>query len=207
MSGGFPVYLLRHGRVAGGEGLLLGQRDLPLGEDGRAQLVRAAGRLNGLGLRGIATSPLARCRESAAIVAARLELPCGGARLRESPWRLRGLSPAQPGTAFPRVPPAGETSRLQAPGGKLRHLAARVRGPLRRLAAGAAGPLLLVGHAGVHRVLLCGLLGLPLKNLFRLPQDHAGLTRLVPDGAGGWRLAWLNLPLGGEPDIFSPARA
>ncbi len=134
----------------------------------------------------------------------------------EPDWReialgaFEGLSPAQARDRFPEeFRRRGEDfAGFRPPGGEsFADLAARVAPAFGRLAAGAAGPLLLVGHAGVHRVLLCGLLGLPLKNLFRLPQDHAGLTRLVPDGAGGWRLAWLNLPLGGEPDIFSPARA
>jgi probable phosphoglycerate mutase len=30
----------------------------------------------------------------------------------------------------------------------------------------------VVGHAGVNRVLLCHLLGMPLGNLFRLGQDY-----------------------------------
>ncbi len=51
--------------------------------------------------------------------------------------------------------------------------------------------VLLVGHAGVNRVVLCRALGLPLADLFRLAQDHAGLSavRYGPDGP---RLLLLN---------------
>nr|MBC8393812.1 histidine phosphatase family protein [Deltaproteobacteria bacterium] len=38
------------------------------------------------------------------------------------------------------------------------------------------GQVLIVAHAGVNRVILCHILGMPLANLFRLGQDYGGLN-------------------------------
>jgi probable phosphoglycerate mutase len=53
--------------------------------------------------------------------------------------------------------------------------------------------VLAVTHAGVIRVLLCHILGMPLNNLFRLQVDCAGLT-MVQSAAGGWRVRCFNMP-------------
>jgi probable phosphoglycerate mutase len=54
------------------------------------------------------------------------------------------------------------------------------------------GPLLVVGHAGVNRVLLCHLLGMPLENLFRLGQDY-GCCNLLRRGNGFCSVRAVNL--------------
>lgn len=59
------------------------------------------------------------------------------------------------------------------------------------------GPVLAVTHAGVIRVLLCHVLGMPLNNLFRLHQDWAGLS-ILERKAGAWRVRCLNLRPGIE---------
>jgi broad specificity phosphatase PhoE len=61
-----------------------------------------------------------------------------------------------------------------------------------------SGPVLAVTHAGVIRVLLCHVLGMPLNNLFRLHQDWAGLSILEP-AADRWRVRCLNA----RPAVFS----
>lgn len=52
--------------------------------------------------------------------------------------------------------------------------------------------ILFVGHAGVNRVLLCHLLGLPPQHLFRIGQDPSGLSIVERKGAW-WRVVLLNL--------------
>jgi probable phosphoglycerate mutase len=41
------------------------------------------------------------------------------------------------------------------------------------------GPVLLVGHAGVNRVILCHILGVPLDNLFRFGQGYGCMNIIV----------------------------
>jgi probable phosphoglycerate mutase len=43
-------------------------------------------------------------------------------------------------------------------------------------------PVLIVAHAGVNRVLLCHLLGMPLAHLFRLRQDTGALNLIDRQG-------------------------
>jgi probable phosphoglycerate mutase len=52
----------------------------------------------------------------------------------------------------------------------------------------------MVTHAGVIRVLICRLLGMPLKNLFTIGQAYAALT-IIDARPQGFRLQALNLPL------------
>ena len=54
------------------------------------------------------------------------------------------------------------------------------------------GPMLLVGHAGVNRVILCHLLGMPLDNLFRLGQDY-GCMNIIVREKGSLRVDAMNL--------------
>lgn len=72
------LYLLRHGETEWNRvKRLQGRTDIPLNENGRAQMRRAADILAGLdtGIDRIFSSPLGRARESAAIVAERLCYP------------------------------------------------------------------------------------------------------------------------------------
>jgi probable phosphoglycerate mutase len=43
------------------------------------------------------------------------------------------------------------------------------------------GPVLMVAHAGVNRVILCHLLGMPLENLFLIGQDYGCLNGISRD--------------------------
>ena len=56
------------------------------------------------------------------------------------------------------------------------------------------GNIIVVGHAGVNRVLLCHLLGMPLKCLFMIGQDYAGLS-VIGRKDGGCSIDLLNLVL------------
>ena len=59
------------------------------------------------------------------------------------------------------------------------------------LVADTSGNLLVVGHAGVNRVWLCHILGIPLNNLFRLAQDYGRLS-IVDCSGEPLRLITLN---------------
>jgi alpha-ribazole phosphatase len=52
--------------------------------------------------------------------------------------------------------------------------------------------ILIVAHAGVNRVILCHLLGMPVENLFRIDQG-VGAMNLVDRQAGRYRIWSLNL--------------
>lgn len=192
------IYLLRHGQaVEEGPRRFIGQTDRPLTAAGIAQAEAWRGWFARVPLSAIVSSDLQRARETARIVAAAGPAPETIPALREihlgeweglpfeavrerfpEAFRLRGADPG----AF--RPPGGES---------FQDLERRVWPVFQSLAAGRSGPLLIVGHAGVHRVLLCRLLGMPLAHLFRLGQDPGALSILEPRGEA-FRLQALNLP-------------
>ena len=87
---------------------------------------------------------------------------------------------------------------FRPPGGEsFRDLSERVIPVIETLAREVHGNVLLAGHAGVNRVILCHVLGLPLAGLFRLGQDH-GCLNVISWGASGPVLRLLNLPPDGD---------
>jgi len=196
--GGRTLFILRHGATGrpGGEKRFIGQTDLALSRLGFRQARAWAEIFSGIPLAGMLCSDLKRSRDTAAIIGKRCGIdPVAASGLREidlGAWEglsFREVRETDP-EAFARRgrdpagyrPGQGESFRdLQ------RRVVAGLEGEIRRM----SGPILLVGHAGVNRVLLCHLLGLPLKYLFRLAQDPAGLS-VVALRRGGCRLVALN---------------
>jgi broad specificity phosphatase PhoE len=59
---------------------------------------------------------------------------------------------------------------------------ARVTGALAEIVAGSQGDVLLVGHAGVNRLILCSVLGIPVRNLHGIGQDY-GCVNIIEHGS------------------------
>jgi broad specificity phosphatase PhoE len=103
------LLLVRHGETDwNAEGRLQGHTDRPLNDVGRRQAAALAERLAGDGITAVYASDLSRARETAAILAARLELPVVlDPDLRERDWgNWEGLT----GGERDRVEFEGETS-------------------------------------------------------------------------------------------------
>lgn len=197
------ILLLRHGEIEmpGEEKCFIGQIDLPLSRRGRAQAAAWRRQLAGIAFTRVVCSDLSRCVETARIVTADRDAPVlPGAEWREidlGQWD--GLTFAAVKTRWPDHfrqrgqiidefrPPAGES---------FTDLQRRVVPVFEKAVAASAGSLLVVAHAGVNRVLLCHLLGMPIAHLFRLDQDYAALNLIVRQ-AEGFRLHALNL----TPDV------
>ncbi len=161
-------------------GLWQGQADPALSERGRAQARRLAARLRGAGLTAIASSDLARARETAELLAEPLGLaPVLFPALRErdvGAWS--GRSHAEIARRWPDDYArfrAGDRSLRPGGGEADDALAARVRGALDALRARwPEGRLAVVTHLGVLR---CWIPELQLEN--------AGTLWLDPDALGG----------------------
>lgn len=176
--------LIRHGETEGGQ-RYRGWLDDPLSAVGWAQMRAAVD--GACPWQAVVSSPLRRCRAFAEELCANTGLPLAiDDRLKEigfGDWEGRS---------------ADEIERRQ-PGALLRYYA----DPLRhtpdggesletfseRVAAGwdalcrrhADQSVLLVTHAGVIRMVLVWVLGLPTGNLFRIKVDHAAITRIRCD--------------------------
>ncbi len=195
------LFILRHGATCALEGpkRYIGRTDFSLNELGAAQAEAWAECFSDIPLDVILCSNLKRSAETAAIIGRHCKLnPIVETSLREidlGEWE--GLSFEALKLCHPRAFAArgADLANFRPPGGEsFGDLQQRVVGALEGILTHGPSPVLLVGHAGVNRVLLCHLLGLPLANLFRLAQDPAGLS-LVVGRRSHYRLTLLNLLL------------
>ncbi|WP_373501011.1 histidine phosphatase family protein [Desulfococcus sp.] len=179
------IYLLRHGEIdTGPDRRFIGWTDLPLNETGRRQAREWRDAFKGVPWKGLFCSDLARSRETAGIIAGASAPFHILEALREislGSWEGAGMADIR--ARFPEEWAArGEAlDTFRPPGGEsFADLEGRVMPAFMKLSEFPVGPLLVVGHAGVNRVILCNLLGIPLTHLFRLEQDYGGLTLIDP---------------------------
>lgn len=184
------IYLLRHADCRQDSvKRYIGQTDLPLNLIGIEQAVALSQEIKDIPLQQIFCSDLQRSYETARIIArGRSELINPIKEMREidlGQWD--GLPMAEVAQRFPKE--YAERGRdivcYRAPGGENFHdLAARVIPQFINIMQAACGNVLIVGHAGVNRVILCHILGMPLSNIFHLQQDYGGVNLLMGDKSG-----------------------
>ena len=188
------VYLLRHGEIPQARPRrFIGQQNLPLTDNGRAQIVRLAEFLATRAIDRVLTSPLARCVESAGIFCSSLQLEKAGKMpdLQEiclGSWE--GLTVDEVQNRFPGEYEArGRNIACFRPSGGESFTDLQNRTwPVFSAAAGEEDQrLAIVAHAGVNRVLLCRILEMPLEKLFLLEQ-HYGCVNVVHRGKAGFRV-------------------
>jgi probable phosphoglycerate mutase len=183
------IILVRHGHV---EWLaperFRGRAELPLSDLGRRQAQAAAGYIAASWKpQAVYTSPLGRCRETGAAIAAPFRLepqPIEGlADIDYGEWQ--GLTREQAKERWPeetelwfRMPhlaaiPGGETLAAV-----LSRATAALRDILRRH---PDGTVVVVGHDSVNRVLLLFALEAPLSRYWHLRQEPCGVNELLFD--------------------------
>jgi len=181
------IDLLRHGEPVGGH-RYRGQIDDPLSDKGWQQMRAAVGDRCDWDV--ICTSPLRRCAEFAAELAARHGLPLtSDPRLREigfGSWEGRTADEirsedAQRIERFWRDPVANRPEGAET----IADFRARVSEAWRELLATHPGKrILLVGHAGITRMVLSLVLDSPPQHMFRIQVENAGLTHIRVRGTG-----------------------
>jgi alpha-ribazole phosphatase len=174
------VDLLRHGEPQGGR-RFRGQTDDPLSESGWRQMWDAVA--GAVPWRHIAASPLQRCSAFARALADKhglsLSLEPGFKEIRFGVWE--GLTPEEiqlwDGENYRRYRDNPET--FMPPGAEsMAEFVARVARAWESLLVAQQGRhVLLICHAGVIRAVLCRILGITPKNLFRIQIDYASLSR------------------------------
>ena len=195
------IYLLRHGTVKGSEQrLFIGGTDTPLAEKGRQQARDWRRLFHEIEFETIYCSDLKRSEETARIIAGDKQVPIrvipefreiflgqwDGLSMefvrRRFPeqWRRRGENLAD----YP--PPGGES---------FREFQNRVVPAFEAVAGQLRGHGFIIAHAGVNRVILSHLLGMPLPNIFRLSQDYGALN-IIEYGTKPPRVLALNIQPG-----------
>lgn len=192
------IYLIRHGEIdSDGKKRFIGQTDLPLSEAGLCQARLLQGAIDGLRISGIYCSDLQRSLKTAAIIASKQQIkPVARADLREislGEWEgrtfeeIRSKYPgefAKRGEAIATYRPVGGESFLDC--------SRRVVNAFNDILSSSTGDVLIVGHAGVNRLILSFVLGLPIENIFQFSQEY-GCMNLISHEKSGFRLELLNM--------------
>ncbi len=187
------IYLVRHGQptLPDGTWRFVGQSDPPLSPCGVSQAHALAQQVAAVHFDAVYSSDLQRCVMTAAIVSKDTgpdiqELP----ELREIDiGRWEGMSLEEVKHRYPSKYAEREHDLVGFvfPGGEsFRDLLARVLPPFSRIMDSDAQDTLVVSHKGVNRVLLAHLLGMPLEELFSIPQIYCCVNMIkiveLPDG-------------------------
>ncbi len=178
------LYLARHGEIdTGNKKRYIGQTDLPLNEVGRVQAARLRDELAGIKLSRVFCSDLARSVSTASIICEEQGLkPVIVRDLREidmGSWdglTFEEVCRLYPGEFERRgddiinyLPPGGES---------FARCAARVLSVLDEILASARGSILIVGHKGVNRIIISRAKGIPLEEMFEIPQEYGCLEQI-----------------------------
>lgn len=175
-----------------------GGSDPSLSDVGRYQAERVASALAARGtIQAIVSSPLARCRETAGIIAARLGLQVGVEEgLRETDFGAwEGLTFAEVRERHPEDLGAwlGSPEAQPTGGESFEAVAQRVAAARDRLVAAYAGrTVLLVTHVTPIKTLVRLVLGAPPESLFRMELSAASLSAVAYYADGNASLRLLN---------------
>lgn len=177
------VLLIRHGEIAGDAAQrFVGQIDLPMSEDGEASIRLLARRFEHTAIDAVYCSDLIRSRRTAELLAEGRAIPLHvQPELREinlGAWDgrfRRDIAEKEPQAYEQR---GRDIENFRPPGGEsFADLASRVQLFWEQLfSAMTDGTIAIAAHAGVNRVILCHILGMPLTNIFRLAQPPGCLN-------------------------------
>jgi alpha-ribazole phosphatase len=192
------IYLLRHGEIdSPDQRRFIGQMDEPLSARGIVQALWWRKRWASTTFARVCCSDLVRSEHTAELVAGskrdQIEVVPELREISLGQWEGRSVEEIkrkfpnewqERGSHLDEYRPAG--------GESFSDLSARVLPFFQQILSQVTGPVLIAGHAGVNRVILCHLLGIPLKNALRLGQDYGALN-VIESAAGNWRLRKMNL--------------
>jgi alpha-ribazole phosphatase len=191
------LHLVRHGAIISVAGkAYIGQIEAPLSDEGVEQAWALRKWLEPVHFSRVVSSDISRSQRTAKIIAGWRNNPIEAMpALREinlGEWE--GFSFQEIKERFPEDyaargrdienwrPPFGES---------FADCRARVNGVLEEILAGTHGNVLLVGHAGVNRLILCSVLGIPLRNLHCIGQDY-GCVNVIEYGLERARVKLMN---------------
>jgi probable phosphoglycerate mutase len=201
------VYLLRHGDIRQDDiRRYIGQADIELNANGRAQALSWRSELSTIPLKRVYCSDLCRSHETACIIAEGRSIPVQSlTKLREinlGAWDGLAMNDVRCHYAGEYEKRGSDMVYYRPPAGEcFADVAARVIPLFEEIVRNLSGNLLIVGHAGVNRVILSHLLGMPLDNIFRLPQDY-GCLNVIDCDRERTRLREINLDYQGARRVI-----
>lgn len=189
------LHLVRHGAVDSRSGkIFLGQMDVPLNADGIAQARVLRSWLEPVRFAHVFSSDLSRAQHTCNIITGRnsIEVLRSLREINLGTWE--GCSFDEIKQQFPEEFAARgrDIENWRPPGGEsFADCSARVLGALQQILYRADGNVLVVGHAGVNRLILCDVLGIPMARMHRLGQDY-GCINVIAYSATQARVQLMN---------------
>jgi len=192
------VYLIRHGKIKleDNQRRYIGQLDLPLSLEGIQQAQCLETILKDIDINKVYCSDLLRSRQTAQIIAGNKIIPVIVRKdLREihmGNWEGRTFSYIVKEYPEEFKARGADIGYYRVAGGEsFADCYKRVIDAFHEIMNSSSGTILLVGHAGVNRLLLCYVLGMPLANLFRMNQDYGSLN-IITTRKSGWQVKLVN---------------
>ena len=191
------LYLVRHGAIISVAGkAFIGQTEAPLSDEGVEQAWALRKWLEPVRFTRMVSSDLSRSLRTAKIIAgprtcalealpALREINLGdwdGFRFQEIRERFPEEYAARGRDMENWRPPRGES---------FADCRVRVASALDAILAASEGNVLLAGHAGVNRLILCSILGIPIRNLHSIGQDY-GCVNILEFGLESARVRLMN---------------
>jgi probable phosphoglycerate mutase len=186
------IYLLRHGALAGdSRERFVGQIDLPLAPEGIRQAETLAEALRDHDIAALHCSDLQRCRQTAGIIAGALHVPVTEhSALREislGDWEGLPRREVAERWADQFAARGRNIEHYRPPGGEsFADCLARALPIWEAILHGSHEAVAVIGHAGLNRVLLCHVLGLPIADMFRIGQDYGCINIVERNGDRSW---------------------
>lgn len=192
------IYLARHGRLqtSDNQRRYVGHSDIPLSEAGILQARHLQKQLDRLEFQTTYCSDLSRSRQTAGIIVGNRRIPIVSRReLREiSMGEWEGCTFSDIAHRFPDAFKNRweDIAHYCVSGGEsFADCQRRVLDIFQEIMEVAQGDVLIVAHAGVNRLLLSHVLGLPIANIFRLAQDY-GCLNIIQCSRTGYQVKLMN---------------
>lgn len=191
------LYLVRHGAIISVAGkAFIGQTEAPLSDEGVEQAWALRKWLEPVPFTRIISSDLSRSRRTATIVAGRrtctIETLPALREINLGDWD--GFSFQEIRERFPAEYAArGRDMETWRPprGESFADCRARVESAIGEILSASHGNVLVMGHAGVNRIILCSVLGVPIQNLHNIGQDY-GCANILEFAPGRTRVRLIN---------------
>ncbi|HEX4068107.1 MAG TPA: histidine phosphatase family protein [Acidobacteriaceae bacterium] len=191
------LYLVRHGAIISvAKKAYIGQIEAPLSEEGVEQAWALRRWLEPVPFNRVVSSDLSRSQRTAKIILGRRAIavePMPALReINLGEWE--GFSFQEIREKFPEEYAArgSDIENFRPPRGEsFADCRERVNASLHRILAASQGNVLMAGHAGVNRLILCSILGIPVGNLHSIGQDY-GCLNVIEWGPDRTRVQLMN---------------
>ena len=191
------IYLIRHGKtqLPDNQRRYIGQYDVPLDGAGIEQARCLQQRLDGACITAAYCSDLSRSRRTAEIIVNDKHIPIFARQdLREihlGEWEGRTFADIE--QLFPDEfrKRGSDIVHYRVPGGEsFDDCKKRVLTAFNEILETSTGNILIAGHAGVNRMILCHIMGVPLQDLFKIRQE-CGCINIIQESFAGLQVVMM----------------